>query len=420
MRTLIIELASPSSVVETGRNWTHALLEGDPATAAFELRQAPLALLPRADRQTEVVALVPASALSWHAVEWPATLRRQRVSSRAVLEGLLEERLLDEVADLHLALPTSGPGASRVWVAVCNRAWLLAQLQALEAVGLAVDRIVPELCPAQEGRRCIAIGEAPHGWLWCMDAESGVWGLPASALTSAEALAACGPVSATPGPEPQLLAEPGMAAWLEQRLGTPPQLSTPAERWRQALASGWNLAQFDFSARRAGRRLQALQRMGQHLWHAPRWRAARWGAGLLLLSQLAGLQAWSWATQQSWQDTRQAMEQMLRTQFPDTRVVVDAPLQMAREVARLRQGTGELSAPDFESMMNALGAAWPAGQVPASIWYEAGQLNLGGLQLSPQDHERLARAMAERGYRWQAQERSGVMSVQAATPGVQP
>lgn len=420
MRTLIIELASPGPAVEPGRLWTHALLEGDPATAALDLRQAPLNLLPRADRQTETVALVPASALSWHAVDWPATLRRHRTSARTVLEGLLEDRLLDEVADLHLALPPDAQPGARIWVAACSRSWLSAQLQALDHAGLTVDRIVPALCPVAQGRRLLAVGDAPHGWLWCMDAQAGVWGLHASALTSPDALAALWPATDAQDAGPELMAEAGMAAWLEQRLGQSVQLVASAERWREALASGWNLAQFDFSARRTDRRLQAIRRKLQPLWHAPRWRAARWGAGLLVISQLAGLHAWSWTTRQGWQDTRLAMEQMLRTQFPDTRVVVDAPLQMAREVARLRQGTGELSATDFESMMNALGAVWPAGQVPASVRYETGQLSLGGLQIGAQDHARLTRVLAERGYRWQAQGSAGVLSIAPGGTGARP
>lgn len=420
MRTLIIELASPGPAVESGRSWTHALLDGDPAKADLVLRQAPLDLLPRADRQTEVVALAPASALSWHAVEWPASLRRHRTPARAVLEGLLEDRLLDDTDHLHLALPPGAQPGERLWVVACSRSWLSAQLQVLDSAGLTVDRIVPALCPAPQGRHLLAVGEAPHGWIWCSDAEAGVWGLPSSALASPEALAALWPTPAEPDASPELLAEPGMAAWLAQRLGQTPELVTPAERWRAALASGWDLAQFDFSARRAGRRLQALTRALQPLWHAPRWRAARWGAGLLLISQMVALQAWSWTTRQGWQDTRQAMEQMLRTQFPDTRVVVDAPQQMAREVARLRQGSGELSASDFESMMNALGSLWPAGQVPASVRFEAGQLSLGGLELGAPDHERLARGLAERGYRWQVQGRSGVLTVAPANPGGRP
>jgi general secretion pathway protein L len=422
MRTLIIELASPGPALEPGRSWTHALIDGDPATAALVLRQAPLDLLPRPDRQTETVALVPASALSWQAVEWPLTLRRQRPSSRAVLDGLLEERLLDELGELHLALPPALQPGQRIWVAVCKRSWLSDQLQALEAAGLSVDRIVPALCPARQGRRLLALGEAPDGWLWCTDAEAGVWGMPAAALSSPEALAALWPSPGAPETDPERLAEPGMAAWLEQRLGQAPQLVTPAERWREALASGWDLAQFEFSARRSGRRLQALARALQPLWHAPRWRAARWGAALLLISQLAGLQAWSWVTRQGWQDSRQAMEHMLRAQFPDTRVVVDAPLQMAREVARLRQATGELSPTDFESMMNALGKVWPAAQTPASVRYEAGQLSLVGLRLDAQEHERLTRALAERGYRWQtqAQGKAATLSVLPAGTGSRP
>ena len=72
----------------------------------------PLALLPERDkRQGEVVAVVPAQALSWHQVQLPqGSLPRSMLGERgaprlrAILDGLLEDQLLDDPAQLHLAL----------------------------------------------------------------------------------------------------------------------------------------------------------------------------------------------------------------------------------------------------------------------------------------------------------------------------
>ena len=81
------------------------------ATAA---RQA--ALLPLPGRAgAEVVAVVPAAMLSWHRVELPKGTTAASPRLRAVLEGLLEDQLLDEPETLHFALPPQvRPGAPLV------------------------------------------------------------------------------------------------------------------------------------------------------------------------------------------------------------------------------------------------------------------------------------------------------------------
>jgi len=79
----------------------------------------PLALLPPV-ANGDVVAVVPVRALSWHQVQLPKGLLAKNFLSelsegstprlRAVLDGLLEDRLLDEPAQLHLAL---APGCAQ-------------------------------------------------------------------------------------------------------------------------------------------------------------------------------------------------------------------------------------------------------------------------------------------------------------------
>ena len=70
---------------------------------------------------------------------------------RAVLEGLLEDQLLDDPPALHFALAPGAANDGKTWVAVCDKAWLRSGLQALEAAGMAVARIVPERVPAAPG-----------------------------------------------------------------------------------------------------------------------------------------------------------------------------------------------------------------------------------------------------------------------------
>ncbi len=63
----------------------------------------------------------------------PLGANQQTPRLRSILEGLLEDRLLDDPAQLHFALQPGARAGSPVWVAVCDRSWLRDHLQALEA-----------------------------------------------------------------------------------------------------------------------------------------------------------------------------------------------------------------------------------------------------------------------------------------------
>lgn len=131
MRTLIIQL--PTSLPGPGLTCAHAVVQTDTRaaqTATVSVQWAAPGLLPAADRQTDVVALLPPQALSWHRVELPAGLHKQPARLQAALAGLLEDRLLDDPAQLHLALqpdwqtaPRSGwpCAAATGWPPTCKR-----------------------------------------------------------------------------------------------------------------------------------------------------------------------------------------------------------------------------------------------------------------------------------------------------------
>ena len=92
------------------------------------------------------------------------------------------------------------------------------------------------------------------------------------------------------------------------------------------------------------------------------------------------------------------MRSILTQTFPSVQLVVDAPVQMSREVAALQLAAGGLGASDLEPMLAALGASLPPGRTPSAIDYSAGQLRLRGLGLQPSDAERLSATLASRGY----------------------
>ena len=101
--------------------------------------QSAASLLPRDD---DVVLVLPPRAVSWHRLALP------KVGSarlRAVLDGLLEDRLLTDTIEMHFALEPGGRAGQTVWVAACERAWLRSWLQALETACRPVSRIVPSM-----------------------------------------------------------------------------------------------------------------------------------------------------------------------------------------------------------------------------------------------------------------------------------
>jgi general secretion pathway protein L len=349
-----------------------------------------------------VVALVPPAALSWHRVSVPAGLGRGNAKLQAALQGLLEDQLLQDPTQLHLALAPANGSGQALWVAACDKAWLQAHLHALQEAGLTVQRIVPELAPPTEGQQWHALGDSAKGWLWCCDAERGVsgWPVAAAAQLPTDWLA-----------HAHWQTEPGLAHWAQAQ-GTPMQLVDTAAHWQTAAQGPWNLAQFDLQRDAHTRRLQGLQRLLDTLRHSTPWRPARWGLAALVLAQLVGMQAWAWMTRTQWQAEQDRWTQILQTSFPKVTVVVDAPLQMAREVARLRQGSGQLTAQDFESQLQALGKALPADvDGPASLNFQDGQLQWPTLPLQPEQQTALEQALQAQGLRLST--RDGTSRLQA-------
>jgi general secretion pathway protein L len=428
MRTLIIQL--PAGLPSPSLAYAHAeVAQAQTASASHAMRVqwAAANLLPRADRQTETVALVPAGALSWHRVDLPPGLHKQTARLPAALQGVLEDRLLDDTADLHMALQADWPHTARPWVAVCDRAWLSAHLQTLEQAGLTVHRIVPELSPgtASSPPQITALGDAETGWLWVSHPERGVWALPLSGIAGhtaytptpgAAALHAQGVLGLTAEEldNAMLQAEPGAVALVGDITGQQVRLMPPAQHWWAAVSADWDLAQFGLRANARTRQLKNWQRHASNLWHSPDWRPARWGLWLLLASHLLGLNAWAWKTRADWQAQQNSWAQVLRETFPQTSLVVDAPLQMAQQVDRLRQGSGQLRAEDLESMLSALGQSMPAALAAPGQWtYQTGQLRLQGFRPDDAQQQALQQSLRQLGYQWRAQGDAWLMSASA-------
>ncbi|MFC5496229.1 type II secretion system protein GspL [Caenimonas terrae] len=385
MSSLIFLL--PATSVTATTEFAYLVTPDGRSVAAHAI--APVALLPQpAGAAGEVVAIAPVTALSWHQVELPKGVTAASPRLRAVLEGLLEDRLLDEPEALHFALqPRAVPGQP-VWVAVCSRQWLRDAVQVLEAAGRPISRIVPEFTP-EEPLALSAIGEPEHATL-VLTGSDGVLALP----LAAHALALLPPLP----DDAQRIAEPAVAALAEQLLQHPVQLQQAPQRWLRAAQSGWDLAQSEFASSNRARAVKRLAALGNDVLRAPQWRPARWGAIVLVAANLAGLNAWAWKERSSLAAKHAAVQRVLTTTFPQVKVVVDAPLQMEKEVALLRQGAGATSSRDMEAMLGELAAVAPPQRPLSAIDYVTGELRVKGLASSPPEAAALAESLRSRGY----------------------
>jgi general secretion pathway protein L len=340
----------------------------------------------------DVVAVVPAGRLSWHQVDLPKGTSAGTPRLRAVLEGLLEDRVLDEPQTLHFAAaPGARPGAP-VWVAVCDRAWLRGALVALDGAQRAVSRVVPEFWPGTDNALVYAVGEPEDAQL-IRPGTNGVTVLPLSAAGVAMAQAG-GTLTDTT----QVVAEPAVAALAEQLMQRQVSLRTPAQRALQAAESPWDLLQFDLSSTSGSRAMKRLNTGWRDWLRAPQWRAARWGVALFAAANLVGLNAWGWKERSALNAKRTEVQALLTQTFPTVKVVVDAPVQMEREVAALRQAAGATSGGDLEAILSALGPSVPPERTVSAIEFAAGEARVMGLGLGEEEQSIMTANLQSQGF----------------------
>ncbi len=386
-----------------------------------------MALLPAA-QDSETIAVVPPGQLSWHRLELPpGTLARgflrdgNATRLRRVLDGLLEERLLDETAQLHFALEPQARAGQPVWVAVCDHIWLGAWLAQLEQAGRVVTRIVPEFSPptqddsaegSVEGSVVHLLGGPEQGQLVWTGAH-GLCTLP----WCADAVALVAPLPGEPAGI-EVVAEPGMADVAGKHFNAPVRLQTAPQRSVAAAQSAWDLAQFDFLRTRSARGRKRLSAAWHSLLHARRWQAARWAALALVVVNLAGLKIWATREQAALAAKQERVRTLLTSTFPDIRVVLDAPLQMERALAELQRQSGVVANGDFEMLLGLLQTSAPELQLPGAntIDFVAGELRLGGLPQAGAALASVSATLQPRGYGVRLDGASLILKPQARKP----
>lgn len=332
--------------------------------------QCAASLLPKADT---VVAVLSDADVSWHRITLP---KAPAARLRAALVGVMEEAILEDIEHAHLAIaPDASPGQPS-WVAAIDRAWLRAELAALEQAHVFVDRVVPSAWPDDPPCGHFAETSVREG--------GGAQGISLtwSHLDGVACLRLHGGLAraVVPVPAPhgtRWSATPGAAAAAEQWLGTTVNVMPPAQRLLQAARTLWNLRQFELARRNRGTR--ALRDAWRQFLR-PSWRPVRVGLAALVVAQVLGLNLWAWRQKAAIDAKTEAAFALVKTSFPrvNENSVRMAPMDtMQREVDALRLQAGRPADNDFEPMLQAAASAWPGDMPPVdSIRFEPGKLTL--------------------------------------------
>jgi general secretion pathway protein L len=352
------------------------------SAGAISQGRASAAFLPKADAARLVL---PAQCLAWHRVQLPKLPRGISAQKmQAVLVGLLEEQLLDEPSQLHMALwrHANEEDKESAWVAVCNKAWLLAGITQLQSAGLALASILPQMFPGASPRLHASGSSLEQAMVHYSDAQ-GVVSLPLQHARSLPAFEGDLPMTA----EPAVAAAAETA--LQQRVSVMQAAQWLAQAAQAAQEQGIDLAQGDMVVSGGGRWLQRLRQGLSDLLAAPRYKPLRWGVVVLLIAHVAGLNAWAWKEKKQALAKQSQMQQLLTQSFPQVKVVVDAPVQMQRELTQLRQAQGQLSGRDFESIYARFSALAQVKSTPSAINYVANEVTLRGIDMPSSQIESL-------------------------------
>jgi general secretion pathway protein L len=366
--------AVPASGAAGGAELFYVLTENGLAPSRHG-RAAP-ALLPQAD---SAVVVVPEQDVSWHRLVLP---KAPPTKLRAAIAGALEERVLDEPERLHFAIAPNASAGQPTWIAGVDKAWLKAELSALDKAGVAVERAVPMAWPEDT-----PLGHfgAPHGddasapmQLTWSDAN----GVVCMGVHGALARQMLSQWSAQPA---RWTSHPAVAAPAERWLGSSVLVLTDEQRLLQAMRSLWNLLQFDLAAKHRG---AVALRDAMRRWKSASWRPVRWGVAALVALQVAGLNLYAWHQERQIVAKREAMTALLRATHPQVRNVLDAPAQMQRETELLRAAAGRVGDSDLETLLGVAASAWPDGLPPLSMLrFDNGRLSFSGTGWSAQQVE---------------------------------
>lgn len=366
-------------------------------------------MLPKAD---SVVAVMAVTDISWHNLTIP---KAPAARLRAALASMLEEALLVDADDMHLAIAPTAKAGQPSWVAACDHTWLTGQLMALEKAKVRVDRVVPGVSPDEPPSAYFH----EHHEAGVSDTDNGAemlltWSTGEGVSTWPVA----GSLARTLLPEPlpvqaRFFATPPVASPAERWLGRAVTVQSQTEHLLLAARSLWNLLQFELTPRSKG--LYAVTDQWRRIM-SPQWRPARIGLLALVGAQVLGLNLWAWQQQQLVKTKRASMIQVLKQAHPQVQAVLDAPVQMRRETEALRALAGQAGDNDLEALMAAVASAWPPEQPTSGLQYDGSALTvMPPASWGPADMERFRSKLGASGI--QVESADGRLTVRRGAKG---
>jgi general secretion pathway protein L len=366
----------------------------------------------------EVVAVIPWQCVSWHALKIPAFSPFTTQKLSAVLSGMLEDQLLDDVSALHFILPSNIRDAiqkgQEVVIGACAQDWLRQATKALQDQGITVQRIVCELTPTTHLSTSIQTTDQKLGLTSDLGASTAqsvapvlhVLGAPSAAATAVlcsaqgviqlpQSTSDWSAFKALGAKNLKILCEPHWIQSTADTLGREPSPHNVSQRMLAATQSNWDAATGEWQQSRSLRFWRSVQRNYSALRHHPHWSLARKAFISLVILNLVGLNAWSWMQSANLRSREQDLSKLLKETFPAIGLVVDPSLQMQREMRRLQHARGQSAAGDMESMLATIAQALPSNFKLQSFNYSANELKLIGVSkdlVSPLGQSNLQKA----------------------------
>jgi len=405
--------SSSEAARESARTTDEYVYALSPDGLALETQgQCAASLLPKAD---SVVAVLSDTDVSWHRITLP---KAPAARLRAALIGVLEDAVLEDAELTHFAIAPDARAGEPTWIAAMDRAWLRAELAALEQAHVFVDRVVPPAWP--DDPPCGHFAETQSHRNGGEEGISLTWshadGVACLRLHGGLARAVV-PLPAPHGT--RWSATPGAAASAEQWLGTTVNVMPPAQRLLQAARTLWNLRQFELARRNRG--MRAL-RDARRQFARPAWRPVRLGLVALVAAQVIGLNLWAWHQRSLIQARRGDMFTVVKASFPklsDNEIKLGPMAVLQREVDRLRLRAGKPGDTDVEPMLDVAAVAWPADQPPVeNLRYENGRLTLSATGWKEPQLEQFRSRLRPAG--WQVEQNEGRVTITRSRAGVAP
>jgi general secretion pathway protein L len=348
---------------------------------------------------TTTIAVAPASAVHFVRVSLPG-VRAARLAK--LLPLAVEEAVATTPEEIHVVLVEQVPGGASL-VAVVNKDWLAAALEALAHHGFRPRRVIVETELAAK----LAALEATHPWVVVRSPSGGFACLGAGEIIALD-------LGADTTALPLALR---LARSTHRRRGeTPdeilvfsaPGISPPdLEAWGRALeipvrsGGDWRPEVLDGRALRVTDLLRGgIAAKSDAICVSRSVKLAGVTAAAVLAAHMLLTFGDWWRLSGEARSIRSQMETRFREIFPDARVVVDAPLQMQRGLGRLRREAGVPDASDFVPLLAAVGPVVSAAGLHAErMRYEGGALELEVTLPLGEGREALEKRLVIPGYR---------------------